>query len=375
MHRPHDRLDRRPRGPTRAFGAAVVAATVALVATSCLSSTPLEDLGGSFSRAFAVNNAGVVVGLGIDDATQQQIGFVYDPTTGSMSPVPPLNGGATEALDVNDHGLVVGDSFVRMSGPCPLPGCPFAIDHAFVYDPATGHLEDLFDFGVGVPPTNQGELGSSATGVNEAGVVVGNSASASVFGGVITFNRHPFAFDTASHAVTDLGAFGMSDAADIDEHGRVAGTVDGRAAVVDLGTGTVTDLGTLGGTSSFATAISDDGLVVGSAQITGNSAFHAFVYDLGTEGMTDIGTLPAPGAPNSTAYGVNDNRIVVGLSSASGEIHPFAYDVPTRSMKDLGVLGSSNIVEGRDISDAGVAVGFSQVTPAHAWRATVTRHY
>jgi probable HAF family extracellular repeat protein len=376
MQRAHDLLERRPPWRTRLAAGVVVAAAIALLATSCLSSTPLEDLGGTLTRAFAVNNEGVIVGRGIDDAGEQ-FGFVFDPSTGIMSAVPPLNGGTTEALDVNDHGLIVGNSFAR-DFICPLPDCPFPINHAFAYDRTTGQLDDLFDFGVGLPPANEAELGSTATGVNEAGEVVGAATTVtgpSGPGPAFEVHARAFMFDTSSHAITDLGAYGMTDAADIDEHGRVAGTIAGRAAVVDASTGIVTDLGTLGGTSSYATAISDDGLVVGAAQVTGNSAYHAFVYDLVTGVLTDIGTLPAPGAPQSIAYGVNDNRIVVGLSSASGEIHPFAYDVPTKTLRDLGVLGTSDLLEGRDINDAGLTVGFSQVTPAHAWRATVSRHY
>jgi hypothetical protein len=113
-------------------------------------------------------------------------------------------------------------------------------------------------------------------------------------------------------------------------------------------------------------------LVVGAAQITGNGAFHAFVYDMATGVLTDIGTLEAPGLPNSIAFGVNNDNIVVGMSAG----HPFAYDVPAKTIKDLGGLGSSNgVVEARDITDAGLVVGFSHVNPSHIWQATVSRHY
>src|SRR5262245_58298297 len=52
---------------------------------------------------------------------------------------------------------------------------------------------------------------------------------------------------------------------------------------------TVTDLGTLGGSQSFAYAISDSGLVVGVSRIPGDSNAHAFLYAKGT--MTDLSPL------------------------------------------------------------------------------------
>jgi probable HAF family extracellular repeat protein len=49
---------------------------------------------------------------------------------------------------------------------------------------------------------------------------------------------------------------------------------------------TLTDLGTLGGSWSRATAINDKGQVVGEAATTGDLASHAFLYSKGT--MIDL---------------------------------------------------------------------------------------
>lgn len=51
---------------------------------------------------------------------------------------------------------------------------------------------------------------------------------------------------------------------------------------------TVTDLDTLGGSNSYATAVNSSGQVVGYAQ-TGSGDDHAFLYSNGM--MTDLGTL------------------------------------------------------------------------------------
>ena len=51
----------------------------------------------------------------------------------------------------------------------------------------------------------------------------------------------------------------------------------------------MTDLGTLGGTESWAQGINASGQVVGSSYTTGNHAWRAFLYNGST--MTDLNTL------------------------------------------------------------------------------------
>ncbi len=80
--------------------------------------------------------------------------------------------------------------------------------------------------------------------------------------------------------------------------------------------GALTDLGTLGGASSFGRAISNSGTVAGFSGLAGNANVHAFVHD-GTA-MRDLGTL---GGANSWAYGITGSGTIVGGSEdASGHI-------------------------------------------------------
>jgi probable HAF family extracellular repeat protein len=116
---------------------------------------------------------------------------------------------------------------------------------------------------------------------------------------------------------------------------------------------TMTDLGTLGGTQSVATAINDSGQVVGNADTAGGDT-HAFVWD-SLDGMTDLGTL---GGHYSEAIAINASGQVAGWShTAHGETHAFVWD-SLNGMTDLGTLGGnqSNAIA---INASGQVVGYS----------------
>jgi probable HAF family extracellular repeat protein len=78
---------------------------------------------------------------------------------------------------------------------------------------------------------------------------------------------------------------------------------------------TITDLGSLGGTSSEANGINNKGWVTGQAKLPGDQTGHAFLWQE-RSGMTDLGTL---GGPNSAVFWpVKDDRgLIAGISDTS----------------------------------------------------------
>ena len=114
----------------------------------------------------------------------------------------------------------------------------------------------------------------------------------------------------------------------------------------------VTDLGTLGGTSSYVGGMNNSCQVVGWSNTAGGSV-HAFLYSNGV--MTDLGTL---GGSTSGANAINDAGLIVGDAYLPGDVAYHAYLRSGGIMKDLGTLGGTNSVA-LGVNSAGQVVGQS----------------
>lgn len=273
----------------------------------------LQD--GGTSSASDINDAGIIVGM------SERSGYVYTGTPGSggmMTPLPTLGGRNTGASAINNSGQIVG--FSQPSGD---------------ESPLRAVLWTLGPSGVSAA-TDLGTIGgdsSDAYGISSKGQITGQSQFSS--GGAY----HAFVYSGtpgAGGSMVDLGTLGgtYSRGYAINDSGVVVGesnlpgqtqSWEGHAFkyVGTPGSGTMYDLGTLGGTESVATAIDSDGNVVGRSTIVpGSTDTRAFAY-IGTPGsggqMVDLNQWldlmnPTEGAKWTLvqATGVNDAGFIIG---------------------------------------------------------------
>lgn len=212
-----------------------------------------------------------------------------------------LGGDQSEAVALNERGQVVGWSEVTAKDPrysTPLR-------HAFLWQ--RGKMTDL-----GTLPGNDRKgrpwIDSWAVGITESGDIVGTCNSAGNA-------RHGFIWRNGT--MTDLGTLGgsVTEPYDINERGQVVGwsvTATGKTHAFLWENGKMTDLGTLGPRlpRNVAVAINDQGQVIGRGETSQRKGVRAFVWEDGK--MLDLGTLPA--AIESGPVAINNAGEIVGWS-------------------------------------------------------------
>lgn len=117
----------------------------------------------------------------------------------------------------------------------------------------------------------------------------------------------------------------------------------------------VQDLGSLGGSSTWATGVTASGLVTGTSQ-TPDGRSHAFVWDPATRSMTAVADGPFD---QTEGAGINERGQVVGTGSLpGGGTRAFVWDPRTGTTTALPTLGG-DLAYGRGINDRGQVVGTS----------------
>jgi len=298
--------------------------------------------GGTFSSANGVNGAGQVVGFSSNDTTSRA--FLYG--GGVLTDLGALPGDdGSNAFGINGSGQVVGSSYSTTSTTSG--------GHGFLY--SGGAMTDL---GVLYPSSSCNT--SEALAVNDLGLVVGDSSSASILHDCsLDFE----AFSYSNGTMTDLGHLAgdtSSLASGVNGAGQAVGVsyyYDNSGfhnhAVLFAG-GTVTALGTLpGGTESGATAINASGQIVGGSGTAAGQ--HAFLYSNGS--FTDLGSLGG----DAQATAINTKGRVVGQSITATGSSAFFWSA-TAGMIDLNNLLPKNsgwqVSLASGINDAGQVVGF-----------------
>lgn len=161
------------------------------------------------------------------------------------------------------------------------------------------------------------------------------------------------------YTITDLGTLGgsSSSALAINNEGQVVGrstlpgdTVTGAFLWQD---GAMTDLGSLGGTFNTANGINRAGDVVGASELPNNTARHAVLFRNGQ--VIDLGALPQSGL--CAAFGVNDRREIFGGCIPVGRVGPFhATQYKDGTVIDLGTLGGPSSFT-NTVNERGTAAG------------------
>jgi probable HAF family extracellular repeat protein len=254
-----------------------------------------------------------------------------------------FGGTDTRATDINDHGQVVGCSF--------LPGN--LVSNAFLYD---GTAMTRLD---GLAPGST----TFAHAINNRGEVVGHNIEQTTF--------ETSAVLWTAGGITDLGAdlgAGRSTARDINDHGLVVG----QAAVAStFSHGFIWDrpgggqiVGTLEGRSGGSNlGVNNDGVVVGHSFFFGSPDQAHLVTR--RDGHYESQPIGAPFPAIGFADAINDHGMIVGRANRGDGPHTAVIFTPGAGepFVDLGPLPGALISAALDVNEAGTIVGSSGGNP------------
>lgn len=229
-----------------------------------------------------------------------------------------------------------------------------------------------------------GGLRSSANGINDNGQVVGYSGTSGTtqLRATLYENGTRTSLGTLPNGTVFSG--GYSSANDISNNGVVVGssyyqtnTFNTHAFKLDLGTGTMTDLGALpGDASSQANSINTSGQIVGTSAPTASStAFRAFYYNNGS--MTKIGDVVTPLLPSNnlsmSTGAINDNAQVIGTATSGTILNTANNYVYLYSGQNNTATLLSNTIGG--ISTTGQGININGDIVGASWNGSANRGY
>ncbi|MFP8489725.1 hypothetical protein ACKGJO_11615 [Gracilimonas sp. Q87] len=296
----------------------------------------LGSLGGNFSRASAINDAGQVVGISLNSSGERHA-FIWDEDNG-MRALGTLEGQESRAIGINDKGHVVGEII------------NYPNNRAFIWNEEVG-MRAL------------GTLGGStsvATDINEAGQVVGYSVTE-------TGERHAFVWDD-NNGMRDLGTldeiYGVSVANGINEAGQVVGFSRNTSGYRPFIWDEVRGMREINIGSewyhAYAYGMNDGGQVAGYGTGLQSGRNHAILLDM-SEGVKDLSRLDNT---KSQAYAINNAGQVIGYNRSGSGHRGFIWD-DVNGMKNLGTLDKNSSPYSRslanDINEGGQIVGHSFV--------------
>lgn len=297
--------------------------------------TILESLANVDDHAQAINELGDIAGWGQTEAYLHPLLW----SDGAMYELPALGGIVAYARDINDSGLIVGES-------------EYEPDNRWVHATLWENMQAIDlgtfeDYGV-----------STALGINNRGQIVGYSWKESI--------HHNHAFLWQDGVMTDLGAFGWpydeSAAKDINDAGDIVGQADdtgGHGHAVLWQDGQIRDIHRPGyGDASGALAINNVGQIVGWVGYTVFSSSGA-IWDA-QHGLRDLNDLVPPfnGWIVETARDINDAGQIAaaGPIKGTGRLNDHAmllspvYPTIDLSEAQPGVAGQSNTITAANLA-------------------------
>jgi probable HAF family extracellular repeat protein len=278
---------------------------------------------------------------------------------------------------LNDHGMLVGGADTGIANPYGNCFNPFNqivecyVQHAFVWQ--KGKLSDL--------GTLPGGVSSFAYYVSDNGLVTGGSENGNFDPNVGTPEYHAALW--YGGAITDLGTLGGTSSlgTGVNDASQVTGfaqrAVEDPFSIAGLGTqtraflwqnGKMQDLKTLGGPDSFAQYINNAGQIAGVSYTsntpdpnTGLPPLDPFLWEKGK--MKDLGNL---GGTNDFLgpflYGLNDSGEVVGQMALAGDQYAHAFLWNGETILDLNALGGGlggNYSLAAGLNDASQVIGWA----------------
>lgn len=199
---------------------------------------------------------------------------------------------------------------------------------------------------------------SSANGINNLGQVVGQFNPAVWSYPPSFFKARSFGYtDGVATEIAVPGSF-WSYASAISENGKIVGSASTNGSSMTqaylYSNGTVQSLGHLGGGISAAWGVNNSGQVVGQS-VDSQQHYYAFVYSNGA--MSSLGAL---GGINSAATAINNSGQISGSANLAGDQKSHAFLYANGAMQDLGTLGGLRS-GGYDLNDLGQVVGESEL--------------
>jgi probable HAF family extracellular repeat protein len=303
-----------------------------------LKAIDLGTLGGTYARAYAINNSGQIVGVSKPAAGGERATY-WEPLSPTTWSIRQLGEAPSElqsgAAGINDAGVIAGWTY------------NLGADGITQGDPVRWLSGTS-------APENLGSQGSEAGGINLAGQILGSMT--------VDGMTHGFLWENG--VVTDLGHLGggqsqgfrINSSGDIVGYSRVIPFPDGRTRAVVWKARVIRELPPLpGGTrDAFAYNVNDAGVIVGQSPTAAGQA-HAvrWVPSAGEPSGYRIEDL---GLGLSLARGINNNGEIVGEYYKGGAWRAF-YWHPVNGKIDLPPLRNGTDAQALAINDARVVVG------------------